>query len=82
MRQVHEVVRLSRSVGGVPKGTSGTIMMTMPDETSCCLVEFPDPEGKEIILVSIREDDLEKAEFLPTPEDLRLWSKGWEIKND
>jgi len=59
MRSEHEVVRLKNTVSGVPAGTVGTVMMVLPENPSVNLIEFPDPEGKEIVLLQVSEDDLE-----------------------
>ena len=59
MRKEHDVVRLIRDVSVVPAGTVGTIMMILPEDPSVSLVEFPDPEGKEIRLITVHENDLE-----------------------
>jgi len=61
MRTEHEVVRLKNAVSGVPAGTIGTVMMASPGNQSTSLVEFPDPNGKEILLIAVHEDDLEST---------------------
>ena len=61
MRTEHEVIRLRRAVSGIPAGGIGTIMMISPEDPSEYLIEFPDPEGKSILLVQVHESDLEST---------------------
>ena len=59
MHKEHDVVRLKCDVSGVPAGTVGAVMMILPEDPSINLVEFPDPQGREILLISVHENDLE-----------------------
>jgi hypothetical protein len=79
MRSEHEAVRLKREVSGVPKGTLGTVVMVSPTFPSQSLVEFPDPKGKEILLVTVDETDLEEGEAVATSDDLRVLSEIWDV---
>lgn len=78
MRREYQLVRLSREVSGIPKGTMGTVVMVSPEFPSKSLVDFPDPEGKEIRVISVDESDLEAGEVTPTAEDLQISASVWD----
>jgi hypothetical protein len=60
MRTELEVVRLKKDVSGIPAGAVGTVMIVQPENPKM-LIEFPDPAGKEILLIEVHEDDLEST---------------------
>jgi hypothetical protein len=79
MRREYELVRLRREVSGIPKGTMGTVVMVSAEFPSKSLVDFPDPEGKEIRVVSVEDSDLEEGETTPTAEDLQISASVWDV---
>ncbi len=79
MRKEFDVVRLKREVSGIPKGTLGTVVMVSLQLPSKCLVDFPDPEGKELLVIDVDESDLEEGEASAAPEDISILAKIWDV---
>lgn len=78
MRREYELVRLRRDVSGIPKGTLGTVVMVSAEFPSSNLVDFLDPEGKELRVISVDDTDLEEGEATPTAEKLQISASVWD----
>jgi hypothetical protein len=78
VRKEFEIVRLKRDVSGIPKGTLGTVVMVSSEFPSKCLVDFPDREEKELLVIDVDENDLEEGQATATPDDINIVSKIWD----
>lgn len=59
MFQEYDVVKLVKTIGNVPKGTIGAIVMIHPDTPTHYLVEFVDKQGNTMDLLTVSEEDIE-----------------------
>jgi hypothetical protein len=57
----YQMVRLKRPMGGLPAGTLGTIVMAYPGVPTDYEVEFCDPEGVTLALLTLHDEDLDAA---------------------
>ncbi|PTU70394.1 DUF4926 domain-containing protein [Chromobacterium haemolyticum] len=56
----YDVVRSTCSLGdGVPRGTTGAILMVFASEHPQYEVEFVDSEGESLAVLTVKEEDLE-----------------------
>jgi hypothetical protein len=63
MFEEYEVVKLRRDMPSVnlKAGDRGAIVMVYVDPSQAYEVEFTDKEGKTIALLTLKEEDIEKA---------------------
>jgi len=55
------MVKLKRPAGGLDVGTVGTIVMAYPAVPPGYEVEFIDPQGTTLALLTLHDEDLESA---------------------
>jgi hypothetical protein len=59
MRKEYEVVRLRRSLSGIPAGTRGTVLVVSEDPKASMTVEFQFSQPEDSQIIDVHEDDLE-----------------------